>query len=310
MARPRKEGMDYFPHDVNLSSDKKVEALRIIHGNDGYVFYCIMLELIYQERDFALDVSDAETIQILAKKVEVTTQKLIDMISTSIKHGCFDREYYEKNSVLTSNGIKKRASVVIDKREKMREKSLTYAVPVISSPVSSVVSDAEIGVESTQSKRKVKVKDKVKVIKDIKPIADSDECDLSFQKFWDSYPTKGSNKKMTSQKWTTLWKNKKINLQEMLDGASRYVSFQNHHGYSICAAQVFLNQERWRDEWIIEEQQRSAPKGFSRPKSGTSGKVAIPIAQDTGGSPPTEEEYQEMMRMAAELQASKEGRRV
>lgn len=143
----------------------------------------------------------------------------------------------------------------------------------------------------------------------LKPIVDSDECDLSFQKFWNAYPTKGSNKKMTLQKWATLWKNKKINLQEMLDGVSRYISFQNHHGYSICAAQVFLNQERWRDEWIIEEQQRSAPKGFSRPNSGTSGKVSIPIAQNSGGTPPTEEEYQEMMRMAAELQASKEGQR-
>jgi len=37
--------------------------------------------------------------------------------------------------------------------------------------------------------------------------------------------------------------------------------------------------------------------------------VSIPIAQNSGGTPPTEEEYQEMMRMAAELQASKEGQR-
>lgn len=162
MARPRKEGMDYFPHDVNLSSDKKVEALRIIHGNDGYTFYCIMLELIYQEPSFELDVSDAETIQILAKKVEVTTQKLTEMISTSIKHGCFNRERYEKDLVLTSNGIKKRASVVVDKREKMRSKSRSDAVPVVSPSVSSPVSDAEMGVESTQSKRKVKDKVKVK----------------------------------------------------------------------------------------------------------------------------------------------------
>ncbi|MEK3674637.1 DUF4373 domain-containing protein [Paenibacillus sp. FSL R10-2771] len=169
MARPRKEGMDYFPHDVNLSSDKKVEALRIIHGNDGYTFFCIMLELIYQESNFELDVSDAETIQILAKKVEVTTQKLTEMILTSIKHGCFDRERYENDHVLTSNGIKKRASVVVDKREKMRSKSRSDAIPVVSPPVSSLVSDAEMGVESTQSKSKRKVKDKVKEKKDIIP---------------------------------------------------------------------------------------------------------------------------------------------
>ncbi|OMD08371.1 DUF4373 domain-containing protein [Paenibacillus odorifer] len=167
MARPRKEGMDYFPHDVNLSSDKKIDALRIIHGNDGYTFFCIMLELIYQEPNFELDVSDAETIQILAKKVEVTTQKLHEMILTSVKHGCFDREKYEDDQVLTSNGIKKRASVVVDKRVKMREKSRSDAVPVVSPSVSSLVSAAETGVESTQSKSKSK--SKVKEKKDIIP---------------------------------------------------------------------------------------------------------------------------------------------
>ncbi|OAB38887.1 hypothetical protein PMSD_06035 [Paenibacillus macquariensis subsp. defensor] len=114
---------------------------------------------------------------------------------------------------------------------------------------------------------------------------------------------------MTSQKWATLWKNKKINLQEMLDGVSRYISFQNHHGYSICAAQVFLNQERWRVEWIIEEQQRSAPKGYSKPKSGFSGKTIIPIAQDSGGTAPSEEEFQKMIEFAKQIQASKGGQR-
>jgi len=162
MARPRKEGMDYFPHDVNLSSDKKIDALRIIHGNDGYTFFCIMLELIYQEPNFELDVSDAETIQILAKKVEVTTQKLHEMILTSVKHGCFDRERYEDDQVLTSNGIKKRASIVVDKREKMRK---AYVSP--KEEVSVVVSAAETGVESTQSKSKSK--SKVKEKKDIIP---------------------------------------------------------------------------------------------------------------------------------------------
>lgn len=157
MARPRKEGMDYFPHDCNLSNDKKVEALRILHGNDGYVFFCIMLENIYQEPNFELLVSDAETIQILAKKVEVTPLKLEEMIKTAIKHGCFDRERYESDGVLTSNGIKKRAEIVVKKRVSMRESH--------EKKVSGIVSDAETMEESTQSKRKVKVKEKIKDIK-------------------------------------------------------------------------------------------------------------------------------------------------
>lgn len=141
--------MDYFSHDTNALGDKKIEALRMLYGNDGYAFYFILLEMIYQEPNFELDVSDAETIQILAKKVEVTIQKFESILETSIKRECFDPKSYKERKVLTSNGIKKRASVVVEKRVNMRKK------------YEQKVSDAEIGVESTQrkgkeSKRKVK----------------------------------------------------------------------------------------------------------------------------------------------------------
>jgi hypothetical protein len=147
MARPRKDGMDYFPHDVHMSTDKKVKALRIMYGNDGYTFFNIALEMIYQEPNFELDVSDAETIQILASNVEVTVQKLSEMIATAVKHGCFDKERYTNDGVLTSNGILKRADVVTKKRVSMREK------------YDKKVSDEETTPETPQSKRKVKVKE-------------------------------------------------------------------------------------------------------------------------------------------------------
>lgn len=50
MARPLKEGMDYFPHDTDASDDEKIEALRAIYGNDGYAFYFILLDLISLEK--------------------------------------------------------------------------------------------------------------------------------------------------------------------------------------------------------------------------------------------------------------------
>ena len=126
MSRPVKEGMDYFPHDVNASNDRKVEALRSIYGNDGYAFYFIMLEQIYQEPDGELDVSDAETkeeiMQILSNKVSVTLERFKQMFSTAMKWGCFDRETYEEKGIITSNGIRKRMDVVIEKRQRMRDR--------------------------------------------------------------------------------------------------------------------------------------------------------------------------------------------
>ncbi|PTM58356.1 DUF4373 domain-containing protein [Desmospora activa] len=122
MARPKKEGMDYFPHDTDAVNDEKIEALRMLYGNDGYAFYFILLERIYRTNDFELDISDTETMQILCRKVDVTPEKFNSMLETSLKWGCFDRESYEKRGVLTSSGIKKRADVVVQKRVKMRKK--------------------------------------------------------------------------------------------------------------------------------------------------------------------------------------------
>lgn len=120
MARPIKTGLDYFPHDCDASSDEKIEALRAIHGNDGYAFFFIACERIYRSNNLELIISDAETKQIFAKKVSVTPQKLEEMIQTALKFNCFDRDAYEKRGVLTSCGIKKRAQTVLEKREKMR----------------------------------------------------------------------------------------------------------------------------------------------------------------------------------------------
>lgn len=122
MARPQKDGMDYFPHDSDAVNDEKIEALRVLYGNDGYAFYFILLERIYRTPEFELDISDAETIQILSGKVGVTEEKFNSMLETALKRKCFDREAYEQRGVLTSFGIKKRASVVIGNREIKRSK--------------------------------------------------------------------------------------------------------------------------------------------------------------------------------------------
>jgi len=164
MARPLKEGLDYFPHDTDAVNDEKVEALRAIYGNDGYAFYFILLERIYRTPSAELDVSDAETKQILARKVAVTEQKFNEMLITALKRGCFDNDNYEKRGVLTSNGVKKRASVVLEKREKMRE---SYQKPKLNDSFCRV-SDAETQKEPDKVKESKVKNNKGNNSKDIK----------------------------------------------------------------------------------------------------------------------------------------------
>ena len=70
------------------------------------------------------------------------------MVQTAIKLDIFDRKMYERYFILTSEGIKRRAEAVTEKREKMRE---LYEKQ---HPISSPISDAETHPETRQSKEK------------------------------------------------------------------------------------------------------------------------------------------------------------
>lgn len=43
MPRPRKNGLDYFPLDVDFLDDPKIKILKARYGRDGIVFYIYLL---------------------------------------------------------------------------------------------------------------------------------------------------------------------------------------------------------------------------------------------------------------------------
>lgn len=90
--------------------------------------------------------------------------------------------------------------------------------------------------------------------KEIKHIVDSNECDIEFEKWYAIYPKQGSVKKTAQASWKNLWRDKKIDLSKLMTGTHAYVKYQNHHQYKTCGAQVFLNQQRWNDDWSIQNE--------------------------------------------------------
>ena len=172
MARPIKEGMDYFPHDVDASNDEKIEMLTSIYGNDGYAFYFIMLERIYRSKDFLIDISDSETkeemFQILSSKTRLTVEQFTKILNTSLKYGLFDKRLYEEQGYITSDGIKKRSNQVITKREMMKERYNSRKKNNIS-----VAETKEETISETQQSKEKKSKEKKSKEKKSK---EDDEC--------------------------------------------------------------------------------------------------------------------------------------
>jgi len=233
MARPQKDGMDYFPHDVYASSDEKIEPLLFLYGAAGYAFYFIHLEYIYRTKDFEFDISDAETIQILSSKLRISCEEYAKILQTALKHDCFDKMHYECTGRLTSAGIKKRAKPVIDKRESMRK---DYEKK------QALISDAETTPE-THIEKESKVK---KRKEDISAIA------TTFATFWSAYPRKVNKKKALD-----AWKSHKCyngvfeQIMTALSQQKETEDWTKDGGKFIPHPTSWLNGRRWEDELTI-----------------------------------------------------------
>jgi predicted transcriptional regulator len=145
MARPHKTGLDYFPHDVDLSNDEKIESIEAIYGNDGYAVYLKLLERIYRNGG-ELKISDAETIKILSKKCNVDIKRFESIIEYLVKFGLFSLKKYKKK-ILTSSGIKTRIKLVFEKRKRALQK---YQSRISNTETALKISNAEIPAETRQ----------------------------------------------------------------------------------------------------------------------------------------------------------------
>ncbi|WP_019913192.1 DUF4373 domain-containing protein [Paenibacillus sp. HW567] len=122
VARPRKEGMDYFSHDTDAVNDEKIEAMRAMFGNDGYAFYFIMLERIYRSSVPELDLSKKVFKASIIGKLMVDEKRFNQMMDAAFDIELFDRQAYEQRMVITSNGIRKRSQEVQQLRDRWRKK--------------------------------------------------------------------------------------------------------------------------------------------------------------------------------------------
>jgi len=157
IARPKKKGLDYFPHDCDATTDPKLESSILRFGAKAYAFYFVHLEYCYRSEELSIDVSATEMGQemreVIQQKLHISEIEYDSILRSLLRHGAFDSKYYEKTGKLTSNGIKTRAATVLKKREKS---SYDYVNRVSAAETAQKpdVSDAETGAETPQSKAK------------------------------------------------------------------------------------------------------------------------------------------------------------
>lgn len=112
MARPKKQGLDYFPIDVDIFEDLEVEYAKF--GADGFTIYMYLLTRVYK-RGYYLDV-DEDFLLVMAARLRMSEQKVMQVLNYLLKRSLFDNTLFQSVKVLTSAGIQERFQLAVKSR--------------------------------------------------------------------------------------------------------------------------------------------------------------------------------------------------
>ncbi|MFL0198315.1 DUF4373 domain-containing protein [Clostridium sp. WILCCON 0269] len=118
MARPQKEGLEYFPLDVDMDQDDKIALIEAQHGLVGFGVVIKLLMKIYKYGYFY---EWTEKQQLLfSKRINVDINSINVIINDCVKWELFDKNAFESYKVLTSRGIQKRYLEAVGRRQKVK----------------------------------------------------------------------------------------------------------------------------------------------------------------------------------------------
>ena len=116
MARPEKQGLDYFPLDIDIDSDDKVYLIQAKHGIAGFGILIKLFMKIYRN-GYYLRFTEREEI-IFAAQNNIDINVCRNVVNECINESIFDKDIYNKYQILTSRGIQKRYFEVSERRKK------------------------------------------------------------------------------------------------------------------------------------------------------------------------------------------------
>ena len=187
MARPYKQGVDYYSLDVDFLKDIKYRKIRRSGGSQTCEILLCLLGYIYGDMGYFLR-WDEDSAFLVADDVGAKEGLVEEVVSKAIQVGFFNREKYEKYQILTSNGIQKRYKLITRKRKEVSIKK-EYLVNDDNNLVNggnNSTSTVVNGVRNTQIEREIEKESKVNEIKDY----EEDMGVYEFiQKSWGKPPT-------------------------------------------------------------------------------------------------------------------------
>lgn len=274
MARPIKQGLDYFPLDVDIDQDDKVAMIEADFGIEGFGIVIKLLTKVYKEGYF-YEWTEREQ-KLFSKRVNVDINTVKEVVNGCINEGIFNKKVYEKHNVLTSKGIQKRYIEAIKRRSKVEFYKQFFLVDDVDSIIGgnkinvlmidvndnsdSKVVNVNINHHSTDINDNISTQRKGKERKEENSSIQQVEL---FESWWNLYGNKKGKVKCESKYKSLL---KKHNHESIMEGTHNYL--KNREILSAKGEFVpqqknpltFLNGEHFNDEYDYLESMHIAQR--------------------------------------------------
>lgn len=119
MARPSKQGLQYFPFDVDFFSDEKLNAISWEFGIKGEITTIKLLCAVYRNGYF-IEWNEMLKIKLLKELPGISTELIDQIIKRLVKWDFFDKGLFDSASILTSRGIQRRYLEICSKTRRRK----------------------------------------------------------------------------------------------------------------------------------------------------------------------------------------------
>jgi hypothetical protein len=151
MSRPLKQGLDYFPYDIDLDQDDKLGMIIGEFGDKGERLYTKMLCWIYKHEGYYTSWNEDVQLRFLRRYnyCGFSMSFMEEAVPRFVKWGLFDKTVFDKVHILTSARIQK---TWIDASRKRKDRIIIKKVWLLSVNDGIKLEETELTAEETTQK--------------------------------------------------------------------------------------------------------------------------------------------------------------
>lgn len=118
MARPLKQGLDYYPLDCYFLDDIKIRKILRANGSGSIAVLIDLLSNIYRDEGYYMQWDD-DICFLVADKVGTSEASVSEVVKKALQVEFFNQELFKKYKILTSRGIQSRFLEAASRRKEV-----------------------------------------------------------------------------------------------------------------------------------------------------------------------------------------------